>query len=252
MFIDPKNAKETLKKLRDAKGRFVGKDTPLGQTTTTTAKSTGAAAITEDALEDPSSDEPLVAFKINNPFRKLLEWIKEIKRKQTTTFEFQVKVPLLALPVFLVVLGSAFTFFFNQNHQANTTTSIAPTPTISKITPTPSPIYVSKIGTVKATYQVLSAVTKAYAEEIPIQPSPTPTSIPTPTSTPTPTITPTPTPPPSKYVLLDKDEHIIYLLTSKEISLQKYLNKRVVIKGWYLANKETLEIRSSQDIELLP
>lgn len=252
MFIDPKNAKETLKKIRDSKGRFVAEGAPLESTTETTAKSTGAAAVIESAIEDPSSDEPLVAFKINNPFHKIIQWIKEIKKKQTTTFDFQVKVPLIALPVFLVVLGSAFTFFFNQNHQTDKSANITPIPTTSKITPIPSPIYVSKIGTVKATYQVLSAVTKAYAEEISIQPSPTPTSIPTPTFTPTPTLTPTPTPPPSQYVLLDKDEHITYLLTPKEVSLQKYLNKRVVIKGWYLANRETLEIRSSQDIELLP
>lgn len=250
MFIDPKNAKETLKKIRDSKGRFVAEGTPLESTTETTAKSTGAAAVIESAIEDPSSDEPLVAFKVNNPFRKLLLWIKEIKKKQTTTFDFQIKVPLIALPVFLVVLGSAFTFFFNQNHQANTTTSIAPTPTTSKITPTPSPVYVTKIGTVKATYQVLSAVTKAYAEET--TPPPTPTSIPTPTYTPTPTMIPTPTPPPSQYVLLDKDEKITYLLTGKDISLQKYLNKRVVIKGWYLAEKDTLEIINNKDIEVLP
>ena len=53
-------------------------------------------------------------------------------------------------------------------------------------------------------------------------------TIPTSTITPMPTLTPTP--PPSRYVLLDKDEKIIFLLTAKSIRIEKYIDKRCFIR----------------------
>lgn len=52
-----------------------------------------------------SSDEPLVSLQVNNPFAKVIKWIDQIRRKQTTTFALKVSVPLVALPVVL------FSFF---------------------------------------------------------------------------------------------------------------------------------------------
>lgn len=58
------------------------------------------------AIKDTfTSDEPLVSVQVNNPFAKIIKWIDQIRRKQTTTFALKVSVPLVALPVAL------FTFF---------------------------------------------------------------------------------------------------------------------------------------------
>jgi len=50
-------------------------------------------------------DEPLVSFQVNNPFAKVIKWIDQIRRKQTTTFALKVSIPLVALPLVL------FSFF---------------------------------------------------------------------------------------------------------------------------------------------
>jgi len=240
-------------KPRDAGGKFVSKNTKPEDTATRTTTVTGPIAVINEALDDPSIDKPLFSLTINNPIRKLLGWIKEIKKKQTTTFEFKIKVPLIALPVFMVVLGSAFTFFFNlgkKSEQASTVV-VSPTPvaTVSPIL-TPAPVYLSKVGVVKGTYQVLSLIAQADATATPIPPTSTPEPTHSPTATPT--LIPTPTPPLSRFVLLDKDERITFLLAPATVKLESYLNKRVLVYGLYDQKKETLEIKKASDIEILP
>lgn len=253
MLVVPANPEKGKTRLRNAEGKFVSKDTPLIDTASKTATVSGAGATVKKALADPTLDKPLVSFQINNPFRKILQWIKEIKNKQTTTFEFKVKVPLIALPVFFAVLGTAFLTFFNlgkETQKQEVVTHVSPTQTNVVPTPTISPIIVSKVGTVKATFQVLGITKKAYAEEL--SPTPTPTITPTLTNTPTPTMTPTPTPPPSRFVLLDKDEKVLFLIAPNKVKLDSYMNKRVLVTGLFDQQKNTLEIKTSEDIEILP
>lgn len=232
-------------KIRDASGKFISAKTDPLHTVSKTAQVSGPITVVREAVNDPSLDKPLLSVQINNPFRKLLLWIKEIKNKQTTTFEFKIKIPLIALPIFLVVLGSAFTFFFNLGK--DTQKNREPIVATASITPTASTtaVLVSKVGVVKGTYQVLGLM--AQVIETPI-----PTSMPTNTPTPTPTLTPTSTPPPSRYVLLDKDEGIIFLLTAKSIRIDKYIDKRVLVTGMYNETEKTMEIKKSSDIEVLP
>lgn len=233
MYIDPENRDEAKKKIRDASGKFVGRNVKPEETAARTVQVTGPLQVINEALVDPSEDKPLISFTINNPLRKLLQWIKEIKRKQTTTFEFKIKVPLIALPVFMVVLGSAFTFFFNLGkaaEQQNVQSAPSPTPIILP-TATPAPYVTSKVGVIKATYQVLGLMAQADL---------------------TPTAQPTQTPLPSRYVLFDKDENIIFLVTPSNIKLDSYLNKRVLVTGKYDQIKSILSVEKPSDVEVLP
>ncbi len=252
MFVDPEDP-EKEKKIRDAEGKFVSKKTDPVDTAKKTVEVSGPITVVREAIKDPSIDKPLVSVQINNPFRKLFLWIKEIKNKQTTTFEFKIKIPLIALPVFLVVLGSAFTFFFNlgkdAQKQSEAPAVVVPTPIATK-----AAILTSKVGTIKGTYQVLGLMAQALETSTPTPSGQTvnPTTAPTSTPSPTPTNTPTPTPLPSRYVLLDKDEKIIFLVVPSAIRMDKYIDKRVLVTGLYDEEKRTLDVKKASDIEVLP
>jgi len=245
MFVDPEDP-EKEKKIRDAEGKFVSKKIDPVDTAKKTVEVSGPITVVREAVKDPSIDKPLLSVQINNPFRKLFLWIKEIKNKQTTTFEFKIKIPLIALPVFLVVLGSAFTFFFNLGKDAQrkveTPSVVVPTPIATK-----AAILTSKVGTIKGTYQVLGLMAQALET-----PTVIPTSAPTSTPSPIPTNTPTPTPLPSRYVLLDKDEKIIFLVVPSSIRMDKYIDKRVLVTGLYDEEKRTMDVKKASDIEVLP
>ncbi len=246
------------KKLRDASGRFVKSGTKAEDTAVKSSKITGAGLVLSEMSEEIELEKPLLSFQVNNPLKRLLYWIKQIKQKQTTTFEFKVKVPLIALPVFLLVLGSAFTFFFSlgKNSQEVVQTQQSDIPLLSRITPipTPSPYMITKVGVLKASYQVLGVtiVKKAYAVDAESTPIPTPTLAPTNTPTPTPTLTPTPTPVTYRWVLLDKEENITIILNHTYLKLDNYVNKRVVITGLYDPKINILTLKKEKDIEILP
>lgn len=236
---------------RDAKGHFIKAGTDPA-TTVATEVSTQSPLPTiqkPPKKEKGDLDAPLVV--INNPFRKLLHWFDEIRRKQTTTFDLKVSVPLIALPIFLIVLGGAFQYVFTLGKQTALTNQPTPTPKSALQTPIP----ISKVGIIKGTYATVLAdeVTPTLLPtNTPIPATPTNTPVP-PTFTPTPTPTLTPTPiPPSRFVLVDKDEKIFFLITPTSLLLNRYLNQRVLITGMYDAQKETITIKKSADIEVLP
>jgi len=241
-------------KPRDADGRFVNANADPFQTTKTTLETSGPINIITKPPKD-NFDEPLVSVKIQNPFKKILHWLNDIRKKQTTTFDFKIKIPLLALPIFFAVLGTTFQFFFNLG-QAKEKQDIAslPTPTpiiIIKPSATPAPVLVSRLGTIKATYQVQALLRPS--------PLPSPTVIlsdsegsqsalvsPKPTAE-----AETPTPVPARFVLV-KGEDIIFLIVPPEVSLSYYQNKRVLITGLYDKMTDTLKINKVSDIEILP
>lgn len=233
-------------KPRDAEGRFVDQNTDPAETVKTTFETTGPINVITKPAKD-NFDEPLVSVKIQNPFKKILHWLNDIRKKQTTTFDFKIKIPLLALPIFFAVLGGAFQFFFNLG-QAKEKQVVAamPTPTpiiIVQATPTPAPILISRMGTIKATYQVaalLSPTTTITTQEpneaslsATIEPSATPTLIPT------------------RYVLV-KGEDVTFLIVPSSVSLENYRNKKVLITGLYEKATDTLRINKTSDIEILP
>lgn len=244
--INPKK-----EQLRDANGRFMSNETqPEEGIKTEVEFKTPLKAV----LKKPDSiDEPLVSLSINNPFKKLLHWFDNIRKRQTTSFDFKIKVPLLALPVFLAFMAGLFQVFFNLGkivEKKGAATLPTPTPiVIIQPTITPLPITTSRLGTIKATYQVLNLLSPTTTPVIAISNDEALLS-----STPSPTVSsPTPTPiPASRYVLVDKNDQIIFLLVPRTLSLNRYLNERVLITGLYDTTKNTLLINKSSDIEIIP
>jgi len=86
----------TKKQLRDADGHFIP-DSPFKPKVKNTS----------------SVSDPLFSFTINNPFKKILHWLDYLRKHHTTSFNFKIKVPLIALPFFLFAIFALFQGFFS-------------------------------------------------------------------------------------------------------------------------------------------
>lgn len=110
--------------LRDANGRFVSSKVK----TETSFSGPG------DVKVDPEFEKPILQVTVSNPLKKILYWLDQIRRKQTTTFAVKLSIPLIALPViifaaFQIGRGSVVLPFIKWN---------SPTPAAT-IKPSPSP-----------------------------------------------------------------------------------------------------------------
>lgn len=117
---------------RDAHGRFVSP-----KIKTQTSVSTPTSNI------NPEFEKPILSVTVTNPFKKILYWLDQIRKKQTTTFAVKLSIPLIALPViifaaFQVGKKSAILPFINF--------PASPTPTTVA---SPSPVPYSRSGTLK-------------------------------------------------------------------------------------------------------
>ena len=77
---------------RDARGRFIKK---------TVTVSTPTSNI------NPEFEKPILSVTVTNPFKKILYWLDQIRKRQTTTFAVKLSIPLIALPV---IIFAAFQF----------------------------------------------------------------------------------------------------------------------------------------------
>ena len=117
-----------------------------GQVLETGTITTKSRATTPEGLEViPELEKPMLSVTINNPLKKLLYWINEIKKRQTTTLAFKLSIPLIALPI---VLAGVFTLgrFSGISFQKNQTPAptVVTTPAESK-----TPIPLSRAGTLR-------------------------------------------------------------------------------------------------------
>jgi len=179
--------------------------------------------------KDPSLDEPLVSFAINNPFKKILQWIDEIRRKQTTEFDVKLKIPLLGWAVLVgVIFGAVNVTQYLQNVQLSELLGkyINTTKSVTVIVPTavPSPVLLSRMGVLKATYQLNGII------------SPTPSSPSQPTS----------------YVLVTSIDQMTFLTVNSGVSLAPYLNKQVLVTGLFDSGKNVIHIRQDTDVQYVP
>lgn len=71
---------------RDAKGHFIKKGTDPAATVATEVTTDSPLLVKGDI----SPDKPLVQMTIQNPFKKLLKWLDDIKKHQTATFDFKI------------------------------------------------------------------------------------------------------------------------------------------------------------------
>lgn len=197
-------------------------------------------------------DEPLVSFSIQNPFKRLLYWINDFRKKQTTTFDFKIKIPLLALPIFLALLGSAFQIFFSLGKSVEKKEIAAlPTPTpviIIQPTTPPLPLIISRLGTIKATYHLTPTLPTFAPVTSPNDQGASSSGIPTSS----PKMYPEEVVKVERYVLIDKNEELTFLVIPKTLSLNNYLNQRVLVTGLFDQNKNFLTIEKNSDIELMP
>lgn len=220
---------------RDANGHFLKRGTnPIDTAKTTITTSTPPVKPT-----DPLIEQPFISLTIHNPFKRLLYWLNDIRKKQTTTVDFKIQIPLIALPVFLLVLGSAFSAFFSLGKASGQKEVLSlPTPTPVVITQAPQPVLISRIGIIKATYHVLPSIvpTKTDTES---SPSATPPEA-GPTST------------PSRFVLITGNTQITFLTSPLPIAFSNYLNQRVLVTGFFDKTTNTLRVNKSSDIEVLP
>ena len=213
----------TDKRVRGEDGKYIPKEDIKIET-----KTQAPFPPKEDTKKSSSSDEPLVSFRINNPFAKLLKWLDYIRKHQTTTFDFKIKIRLIALPVFLFIVMGIFQAFFSlgqYSQKKETETMPAPTPIII-IEPTvaPVPIAISKLGTITATYQEEEGMEEEGASPIPAI---------------------------TRYILVDNEDRVTFLIIPQSIPMERYINRRVLVTGMYDVEHLTLTIDDPLDLEII-
>lgn len=113
---------------RDSSGRFI-----KATTTVSTVKSD----------IDPELEKPILSVTVTNPFKKILLWLDQIRKHQTTTFAVKLSIPLIAIPV---IIGAAFSL---GRISGVNLTKTNPSPSIMpRLSPEPQ-TQVSKAGTLK-------------------------------------------------------------------------------------------------------
>ena len=118
---------------RDAHGRFV----KVGQITAKTEVKTPIPTT------NPEFEKPILQVTVTNPLKKILYWLDQIRRKQTTTFAVKLSIPLIALPVIIFAafqLGRSSVVLPFVKYQASPP---------STQNPSPSPVPYSRSGTLK-------------------------------------------------------------------------------------------------------
>ena len=195
---------------------------------------------------DPAVDAPLLV--INNPLTYFYRWLEAIKNwiKKDADGEIRIHIPfkwfLAALTI--IVAGGVVPAYLKGKAVEHAWWITKPTPTpivIIKPTVTPAPVQVTKIGTIKASYQVKNIL---------------PTTPPTlPPSTDEASLAPfaSPTAPiASRFVLVARNGQINFLSSSTGVNFASFLNEKVLITGYYRTKTNTLEVVKTADIELLP
>lgn len=128
--------------IRDTNGRFVKKDQinlkassqprdssgHFVKTTKITAKTTLTAP--DGTIVNPEFEKPLVSVSVNNPFKKILYWLDQIRRHQTTTMAFKISIPLIAIPI---IIAALFTY---SRYRVASMNKVSPTP---KVQASPKP-----------------------------------------------------------------------------------------------------------------
>lgn len=56
---------------------------------------------------------------------------------------------------------------------------------------------------------------------------------------------------PSRFVLLEKNDKVTFLLAPNTVSLSKYINLKAIVTGEYEISKSILKITKPEDIEII-
>lgn len=186
---------------RDEYGRFV-KTPEISAKTSTTGPN--------DVKIQPELEKPVLFVTVNNPIKKILYWLDQVRKHQTTTFAIKLSIPLIALPVIIFAAfqlgrGTVVLPFIKFSSPAPATSQ---TP---KPSPTPSPpVPYSRSGTLK--------IAKTGTQ--------------------------------TKYVLALKNGENVLLAVPPSIDLNKYQNKQVLVTGIYDRLANLIKVTDIAQIEL--
>lgn len=210
------------------------------------SKTTASKSVKSDTAT--ALDEPIIT--VHNPFRYIFLWLEDIKNwiKKDSDGEISIHIPfkwfVTALCLFLV--GGAVPAYWQGKAVEYAGWIAKPTPTpiiIIQPTPTLAPVIVTRLGVIKATYQVKALL-----------PSTTPTpplASPSSTLDHTPLLTVTDVPTPARYVLMTDTYKLIFLQTPSDLSLQKYMGYKALVTGVYTATSNTITVDRLEDIEVV-
>ena len=93
---------------------------------------------------EPEFEKPILSVTVSNPFKKILYWLDQIRKHQTTTFAFKLSIPLIALPVLVFAIfqvGKNAGISFQKTQES-------PAPAVLS-SPTPQSVEISRAGTLK-------------------------------------------------------------------------------------------------------
>ena len=223
----------------------------MATTASSTKKSTSPKPTKAERVAS-ALDEPLVT--VRNPFRYIYYWLDDIKNwiKKDSNGEIRLHIPfkwfVTALVIFLA--GGAVPAYWQGKAVEYASWIIKPTPTpivIIQPTLTPAPVLVTRLGIIKATYQVRNLI-----------PTPTPLLIASTSASLNPDIPKLgvngpaePTPEPVRYVLMTDTYKLIYLKTPGDVPLQKYIGYKALITGYFNSVSNMLTINDLADMEIL-
>ena len=207
-YNSSKRQNTATKESRDTHGRFASR---IGSALADSLK--GSASQKDDI------DAPILT--VRNPFSYFFHWLDDMKKwiKKDADGEIKIHIPFKWFLVGMILLlsGGAIPGYLQGKAVEYAWWITRPTPTpivIIEPTLTPAPVSVTKMGIIKATYQVPKNMLR--------------------------------------YVLMLENGELMFLAVPKNISLTYYLNQRVLITGLLDQSNNTLFLSSLSDLELVP
>ena len=207
-YNSSKRKKTATKESRDTHGRFASR---IGSALADSLK--GSTSQKDDI------DAPILT--VRNPLSYFFHWLDDIKKwiKKDADGEIKIHIPFKWFLVGMILLlsGGAIPGYLQGKAVEYAWWITRPTPTpivIIEPTLTPAPVSVTKMGIIKATYQVPKNMLR--------------------------------------YVLMLENGELMFLAVPKNISLTYYLNQRVLITGLLNQSNNTLSLSSLSDLELVP
>lgn len=96
-FDNKKRSEQAKERVRDQSGHFISLKPKV--------KVAGQADLISSLVhaEKETDDSSLINLKVNNPFEKILRYLKDIRDKQSTTVSMKFTIPLVALPIAILL-----------------------------------------------------------------------------------------------------------------------------------------------------
>lgn len=190
--------------IRDASGRFV-----KGATIKTTT------SVSMPPANKPDFEKPLVSISVNNPFKRILYWLDEIRRRQTTTLAFKLSIPLIAIPIIVAAVFSLGRFYGINVQKERQNPSVPSSSSAPSVIPTPSVVdpnsdpITSRAGTLRI---AVSSQTK--------------------------------------YLLALRNGTLVVLDVPSTFDLTKYKDKQVLVTGTYNSTANVIKVTDIAEVQI--